>query len=198
VGRIRAALRETGLEESTTLMFFSDHGDLHGSHGQFLKTSPLEESIRVPFIIGGGVPYYGGRKTGANPALVNHVDVAPTSLGLCDLTAPDWMRGRDFSGYFRADRPNPERPDSAFLQSVIPTGHGDSVDRPWRGLVTDDGWKFVCLEGQPWLLFNLNDDPFEQQNLAFNAIYSEKRKSLLERLDRWIRETGDSFKLPEL
>ena len=48
------------------------------------------------------------------------------------------------------------------------------------------------------MLFNLNDDPFEQQNLAFNAIYSEKRKSLLERLDRWIRETGDSFKLPEL
>jgi arylsulfatase A-like enzyme len=71
------------------------------------------------------------------------------------------------------------------------------VDRPWRGIVTDDGWKFVCLEGQPWLMFNLNEDPYEQQNLAFNSIYRDKRKSLLDRLARWIQETGDSFTLPE-
>lgn len=198
VGRIRDVLRELGLDENTTIMFFSDHGDLHGSHGQFLKTSPLEESIRVPFIIGGGVPYYGGQRAGANPALVNHVDVAPTSLGLCGITPPEWMRGHDLSGYFRADRPQPERPDSVYLQSVIPTGHGDSVDRPWRGIVSDDGWKFVCLEGQPWLMFNLKDDPYEQQNLAFNTIHREKRKSLLDRLRRWIEETGDTFTLPEL
>jgi len=198
VGRIRDVLRKQGLDENTTIMFFSDHGDLHGSHGQFLKTSPLEESIRVPFIIGGGISYYGGQRAGANPALVNHVDVAPTSLGLCGITPPDWMRGHDLSGYFRNDRPMPERPDSVFLQSVIPTGHGDSVDRPWRGIVTDDGWKFVCLEGQPWLMFNLKDDPYEQQNLAFNTIHREKRKNLFDRLRRWIEETGDTFTLPEL
>lgn len=198
VGRIRDVLREVGLDETTTIMFFSDHGDLHGSHGQFLKTSPLEESIRVPFIIGGGVSYYNGQHSGSNPALVNHVDVAPTTLGLCGINPPDWMRGRDLSGFFRADRPRPERPDSAFLQSVIPTGHGDSVDRPWRGIVTDDGWKFVCLEGQPWLMFDLKEDPYELQNFAFNPNYQVKRKSLLDRLRRWIEETGDSFNLPEL
>ena len=124
--------------------------------------------------------------------------VRDACLGLCGITPPDWMRGRDLSGYFRADRPQSERPDSVFLQSVIPTGHGDSVDRPWRGIVTDDGWKFVCLEGQPWLMFNLKDDPYEQQNLAFNTIHREKRKSLLDRLARWIRDTGDTFTLPEL
>lgn len=199
VGRIQAALREAGLDEQTLILFFSDHGDLHGSHGQFLKTSPLEESIRVPFIIGGGVPYYNGQWAGANRALINHVDVAPTSLGLCGIEPPDWMRGRDLSGHFYADRPHRrEFPDSAFLQSVIPTGHGDSVDRAWRGIVTDDGWKFVCLEGQPWLLFNLNEDPYEQQNLAFNSNFQVKRKSLLDRLQRWIDETGDSFTLPVL
>jgi hypothetical protein len=30
-------------------------------------------------------------------------------------------------------------PDSAYLQSVIPTMHADSVDKPWRGIVTRDG-----------------------------------------------------------
>lgn len=197
VGRIRQTLRECGLEESTTIIFFSDHGDLHGSHGQFLKTSPLEESIRVPFIIGGGVPYY-GKHQGINPALVNHVDVAPTSLGLCGINPPGWMRGRDLSGYFCQDRPKPEHRDSAFLQSVIPTGHPHSVDRPWRGIVTEDGWKFVCLEGQPWLMFNLQNDPYEQQNLAFNTLFKDKRKNLGDRLRMWIETTEDCFPLPTL
>ncbi len=197
VGRIRSVLRETGLDKSTVLMFFSDHGDLHGSHGQFLKTSPLEESIRVPFIIGGGGEYYDDQYSGANSSLVNHVDVAPTTLGLCGIDPPDWMRGCDLSGCFRRDRPRPARPDSAFLQSVVPTGHGDSVDRPWRGIVTDDGWKFVCLEGQPWLMFDLKEDPYELQNFALNPGFRAKRKILLDRLRRWIDETGDAFALPE-
>lgn len=196
VGRIRQALRECGLEENTIIMFFSDHGDLHGSHGQFLKTSPLEESIRVPFIIGGGIPFY-SQHAGENLALINHVDVAPTTLGLCGLDAPEGMRGRDFSGCFRKDRPRPEAPNSAFLQSVIPTGHPDSVDRPWRGVVTNDHWKLVCLEGQPWLMFDLNEDPYEMRNLAFNTAYREKRRELGAKLREWVEQTGDRFDLPE-
>ncbi len=52
VGRVRAALDTAGIADETHLVFFSDHGDMHGSHGQFRKTSPWEESIRVPFAIG--------------------------------------------------------------------------------------------------------------------------------------------------
>ena len=39
-----------------------------------------------------------------------------------------------------------------------------------------DGWKYICLEGEPWLLFNLADDPFEGQNLAHNSIYAGQRR----------------------
>jgi len=197
VGRVTQALRETGLDESTYIVFFSDHGDMHGCHGQFRKTNPFEESIRVPFIISGGIPNY-GRRLPDTPALINHVDVAPTTLGLCGIDTPPWMQGKDLSGFYRRDRPKPELPDSAYLQLVIPTRHHDSVDRPWRGIVTDDGWKFVCLEGQPWLLFNLNEDPYELVNHAFNSRYKEKRQALLERLSKWIDDTGDSFNLPQL
>lgn len=54
LGRIRQALEEEGLSWNTYIVFFSDHGDLHGSHGQFRKTAPWEEAISIPFIIGGG------------------------------------------------------------------------------------------------------------------------------------------------
>ncbi|WP_165822447.1 hypothetical protein [Paenibacillus montanisoli] len=49
----------------------------------------------------------------------------------------------------------------------------------------------------PWLLFNLNEDPYEQVNLAYNSKFWELRKRLNNRLQRWIDETGDSFSLPQ-
>lgn len=197
LGRIRATLDEVGLADDTHIVFFSDHGDLHGSHGQFRKTAPWEESIRVPCIIGGGPPryrYVGGRL----PIPVNHVDLAPTTLGLCGIAPPAWMAGTDYSARRLAGRPAPSEPDSAFLQLVVATGHGDSVDRPWRGVVTRDGWKYVALEGQPWLLFNLNDDPYEGANLAHNTRFAAERRRLQDRLAAWIADTGDDFTLPQL
>jgi len=196
LGRVRQALVEAGLDLDTHIIFFSDHGDMHGSHGQFRKTCPWEEAIRVPLIIGGLQPMYAARN-GRPQALLNHVDIAPTTLGLCGLEAPDWMRGVDYSGLRLAERPAPPEPDSVYLQNVIPTGHADSIDRPWRGLVSAEGWKYVALEGQPWLLFNLNEDPYELANLAHNSRFASERKSLNDRLAQWVADTGDQFKLPE-
>jgi arylsulfatase A-like enzyme len=197
VGRIREALVEAGLDLDTHLMFFSDHGDLLGSHGQFHKTAPWEESMRVPFILGGLHPRYEGR-SGRPDVPINHVDIAPMTLGLCGIDKPAWMRGHDYSGLRLPDRPQTEPPDSAFIQSVVPTGHGDSVDRPWRAVVTRDGWKYVALEGQPWLMFNLNEDPYELVNLAHNTRFGAERKKLQDRLVQWIADTGDTFELPDL
>lgn len=197
LGRIRAALREAGLEHDTAILFFSDHGDMHGSHGQFRKTSPWEESVRIPFIVG-GAPRFQQPGCRLPEHLINHVDIAPTTLGLCGLQVPEWMRGHDYSAACLGDRAAAAAPDSAFLQAVIPTLHGDSVDRPWRGVVTTDGWKYVALEHQPWLLFNLNEDPFEQVNLAHNTAFGAERMRLQTRLAQWISATGDTFALPAL
>ena len=180
-----------------------------------MKTAPWEEAIRIPFVIGGGRRYT--HATGKSDALVNHVDIAPTSLGLAGIPVPEWMEGTDYS-HIRArhivrnadgsvDSPATQKlnaearskePDSALLQLVIPTEHGDSVDRAWRGIVTRDGWKYVCLAGEPWLLFNLNEDEYEGQNLAHNTIYAKQRLRCHERLKEWLVETGDHFVLPEL
>ncbi len=197
VGRLRAALEEAGLAHNTHLMFFSDHGDLHGSHGQFRRTAPWEESLRIPFIIGGHLPRY-ENLDGETPLLLNHVDIAPTTLGLCGIDKPAWMQGGDYSGRRVRGRPVAPAPDSAYIQAPVPTGHADSLDRPWRGVVTADGWKYVVLEGQPWGLFNLNEDPYELANLAFNARFRCERARLQERLAAWIADTDDSFALPAI
>jgi arylsulfatase A-like enzyme len=197
VGRIRAALVEAGLDTATHLLFFSDHGDMHGSHGHFRKTTPREESIRIPFIVGGLHPRYEAL-SGRPPVLINHVDIAPTTLGLCGIDPPDWMRGTDYSGWRLRERPRAAAPDSAFIQSVVPTGHAPCIDKPWRGIVTSDGWKYVTFESQPWQLFHLSEDPYELANLVHYSGYHAQRDRLHRRLAEWIAETGDPFVLPDL
>ncbi|MGI8990626.1 MAG: sulfatase family protein [Bryobacteraceae bacterium] len=195
-GRVVRVLEESGLLTDTHIFFFADHGDMHGSQGLFRKTCPYEESIRTPFTISGGTPRYQGWKNGRLPVVSNHVDIAPTTLGLCGIEKPDWMAGADLS-HHRIDKPaaGPE-PDSAYLQNVIPTGHPDSVNTPYRGVATRDGWKYVCFENRSWLQFDLNDDPFEQANLAQNNSYRAERKMLAGRLRQWVADTGDRFEIP--
>jgi arylsulfatase A-like enzyme len=196
LGRLTAALEECGLADDTHVMFFSDHGDMHGSHGQFHKMTPYDEAVKIPFIIGGGRAYR--ERAGRTDVTLNHVDIAPTTLGLCGIARPEWMEGADLSHARVRREPLAPEPDSAYLQSVVPTMHGDSVDRPWRGVLTRDGWKYVCLEGQPWLMFNLDEDPFELVNLAHNTRWKAERKRLHDRLAQWVADTADDFRLPEL
>ncbi len=201
LGRIRETLLELGLDQNTQIIFFSDHGDMHGSHGQFRKQAPWEESIRVPFIVGG--PTRKSYKTKKLDFPINHVDIAPTTLGLCGIEKPEDMDGTDYSSFIIDGQPaSGDVPDSAYLSLPIPTSTlkgiilEEGVDRPYRGIVTRDGWKYVALEHQSWLMFNLKEDPYEQVNLAHNVFYKEKREQLHERLAQWIRETGDEFALP--
>ncbi len=197
IGRIIDALNREGLMMNTHIMIFADHGDMHGSHGQFRKTIPYEESVRIPMIVSGEIPFYDNRFTGAAPTLFSEVDIAPTTLGLCGLAAPQWMEGHDYSGHRLAFRPRPLEPDSMYLQLVVPTMHPDSVDTTYRGLVTRDGWKYVCLENQSWMMFNLNDDPYELVNVAFNSAYAPQRRKLIARLNQWVLDTGDKFTIPD-
>jgi len=200
LGRILDALNETGQLLNTHVLFFSDHGDMHGSHGLNGKVVPYEESIRIPFIIGGELQRFFGRKCGTVNAPINHVDIAPTTLGLCGIQPPEWMEGYDYSRY-RLDptpggpisAPNPPEPDSAFLQAIIPR---EGVDKAWRGIVTRDGWKYVCFEGVDWLMYNLNEDPYEQVNLAHQPRMARKRGELRDRLRQWILDTDDRFRVP--
>lgn len=195
LGRIREKLETLGLTDNTYIVFFSDHGDHHGSHGHFRKMTPYQESIHVPFIIGGPcVNHYGWRHE--NDAVLNHVDVAPTTLGLAGIDAPASMRGYDYAGCVRPDRRRDDEPEAALLQSVIPTGHAPSVELPWRGVLTRDGWKYVTFEGAPYLMFNLKEDPYEQRNLAHHCYAREKRHELRDLTARLLREQDDPFVVP--
>ena len=199
IARVQYALKEVEMAFNTHVVIMSDDGDMHGCHGEFRKTSPWEESIRVPLIITGHQPRYEGYINNRPTAPFNFVDIAPTSLGLCGIEKPSWMEGHDYSHYRLQSRQSARKPEpeSAYLQCVIPTGHGNSINKPWRGIVTTNGWKIVCFESIVWQMFNLNEDPYELTNLAHNNTVRTERIKLLDQLKQWVNDTEDTFPLPD-
>ena len=126
----------------------------------------------------------------------NHVDIAPTTLGLCGIDVPDWMEGFDYShrrtGVDARERIEQE-PDSAYLQLI-----GDrEAGYAWRSVVTRDGWKYACVKNGEWLLFDLSKDPYEQNNLSFHTSFKKKRTEMKALLQEWMEKTGDEFSLPQ-
>ena len=205
IGRIRQALAAMGVDRDTYLVFFSDHGDMMGSHGQYGKSTPWEESIRVPFIVHRAGGAYNMR-VGATDAVINHVDIAPTSLGLCNIDTPAGMVGHDYSAHCilpdapeHRGVPQPEaEPQSAFLQQIPPKPHRNTTSQPWRAVVTRDGWKYACTPGTDWLLFDTTDDPYEQANYVYDASCQEQKERCHRLLAEWIDATGDRFPLPDI
>ena len=62
--------------------------------------SLCEEAIRIPALLSGGrrTAMKHGLKGGYREKVCfNHVDFAPTTLGLCGIEKPDWVEGKDFS-----------------------------------------------------------------------------------------------------
>jgi arylsulfatase A-like enzyme len=188
VGRLLQTLRELKLEETTIVLFSSDHGNMLGSQGKILKRKPWEESIRIPGIMRYPGVIAPGRQT---EALFSHVDFAPTLLSLCGLTVPREMQGADLSQI--ATGKAEKGPASVLLQIFGPY-RGDGTERAWRGVRTDR-FLYARWESGPWLLYDLHQDPYELHNLAGEAAYSAELHTLDTELLAWMERVGDSWSL---
>lgn len=187
VGRILRVLEELGMEEDTIVLFASDHGDMLGSQGRRLKRKPWEESIRVPGIIRYPRAVKAGR---AVDFPFTHVDFAPTLLGLCGVPVPREMQGADLSGLIQGNGGKP--PDSAFFQIFGPY-QGDGTEDGWRGLRTSR-YMYARFEHKPWVLYDLEKDPYQMRNLVDERSAKPLREELDKQLRDWMSRTGDSWK----
>jgi len=90
----------------------------------------------------------------------------------------------------RGERAAPPR-DGVYLEFV-------EEDRPkmplfantWRGFRTER-YKYTVLDGKPWHLFDLREDPYELHNLVTEPACRSLRDRLHEALRRRAEETAD-------
>jgi arylsulfatase A-like enzyme len=187
IGRILQALEETGQLDNTIVFYFSDHGDLAGSHGRVQKSRPEYESSRIPLIIRYPRLVPQGE---VSDALISGVDLLPTLLGLlglcgANIAIPEDVEGEDLSGAVTGTKE--EGAASVLLQYE----QHNLVHNPrtaFRSLIQGDWFYTYYLTEGPSQLFHRHDDPYQMNNLIHMPQYGEVRrqmhKALSDRLDK--------------
>jgi arylsulfatase A-like enzyme len=208
VGEILTAIRESGVEKETIVLFTSDNGpwEEYGNHAG-----------KTPFREHKGTSFDGGTRSALivkypqhlRPGTVNDrafcsIDLFPTLAGLTGLALPDHpIDGKNIWSLMRGDGKNSENPHEYYyfsigwsLEAVM------SADGQWK-LHLPHGYRDVVKAGHDGergttrlsrierSLFNLNDDPLEQHNVI------DKHPEIAERLGKAAESHLEKFPLPK-
>ena len=174
MGKLLAALKETGQLENTLVIYTADQGFGMGEHGFRTKLGPYDATYRSPLIIA---------QPGLTPAgkvcntPVNAPDLVATFAAQAGVKIPWTTHGRDLT-------PLLKNPAAAWPHPCLYefTGHdyGSSVAKlvkaepdkaiynnvPWYAAVVQDGWKLIhyLKPGTGDELYDLKTDPDELTN----------------------------------
>ena len=206
VGRVLDALDRTGQADDTLVLFTADHG----APFPRAKCTLYDPGLEVPLLArwpAGPLP--AGH---VSDALISNVDYVPTLMELLDGPAPDNAHGVSFAPALRGEPC--EGRDALFAEMT----YHDYYD-PIRCVRTDthkllvnfifnkgfmdssQQWQPRCspvVPAQPAMsrhplveLYDLRRDPLEHHNLAEDPAHVELKRTLLDRLNRWMHDTCD-------
>ncbi len=209
VGRILDALRETGQDEETLIVYTSDHGDMMASRRMLGKGFMYEESSRVPMMIRRA----GQRSVSRVRGPVSQIDLVPTLLDLLDQPIPEHLEGeslaaamdrghaeRDVFIEWNSDRSGeppakvPEWAEDLAAPSELHEAKGEQI----RTCVSLDNWKLNVSTTGEHQLFDLDADPLELTNRFSDPDQAERIRDLAARIGRWQQRTDDTVALPNV
>jgi len=160
------AVRESGQEENTLIIFSSDHGDMSASHRMEHKSTLYEESANIPFLAmwKGQIP---AGRVDREHLVSNGLDLLPTVCDYAGIEGVADPRGK----------------------SLRPLFEGKDVD--WRNtlgveseigrmVVDREGFKYIRYDaaGFEEQLLDLNADPFETRHFTKDPGYAVKLEEL--------------------
>ncbi|MGB1131957.1 MAG: sulfatase/phosphatase domain-containing protein, partial [Flavobacteriaceae bacterium] len=155
---------------NTYIIFTSDHGLAVGQHGLIGKQSLYDHSIRVPMIISG--PNI--KKGSWYNQDIYLQDIVPTSLDLANIEVSSEM---DFNSFKEIlfDESSDQINNGIYGTYGCCPGNYFNYQR----IIRKDGFKLMFFpKNQRIELYNVEDDPFEINNLAGDENYYEKILSL--------------------
>lgn len=175
IGRIMAALAETGRLESTLVVFTTDQGLALGSHGLLGKQNMYEHTVGVPLIIAGP-----GARSGARSAVQCYLrDLFPTFCELAGVPIPSTVQGRSL----RAALAGSAEAAHPFVVSVF---------TDTQRMIRDERWKLVLYpRAGRRQLFDLASDPLEITDLSGAAETREVARRLERELRSFLASEGD-------
>jgi arylsulfatase A-like enzyme len=144
------------------------------------EDAPFERSIRVPLAI-----RWPGKLSPRviDDVLISHADILPTLLSLAGNSIPNDLHGRDLSALIA--RGEGEIPDSIYVEGKL--GQKDE----WRAVVRGFDKIVFDLQEEVTHLYNVADDPTEENDLAGSREHELTQDSMLALGRRWRRKLGD-------
>jgi iduronate 2-sulfatase len=181
IGRVLDALERLKLADSTTIMFWSDHGYQLGEHGQWMKQTVFEWSARAPFIVAGaGVSARGKSST----RTVELLDMYPTLAELCGLAGtPANLHGRSLV-------PLLKNPTAAWSKPAVTQVRRGQAEKAVHGhSLRNERYRYTMWQGGTLgeELYDYETDPRELRNLSSNPKHSELKARLKSQLETILR-----------
>lgn len=207
MGAVIDAVDEAGLADRTLIIVTTDHGIPFPR----MKCNLTDHGIGVMLMVRGPetTGFVGGQ---AIDSMVSHIDLFPTLCELIGVDPPDHLQGRSILPLVRGER-------ETIRDAVFAEVNYHAAYEPKR-CVRTDRWKLIRYYGEyertvmPNIdpsaskellsrhnlaervtprerLFDLIYDPHETHNLADDPAYAGTLEEMRNRLDRWMRETGD-------
>ncbi|KAF3764548.1 hypothetical protein M406DRAFT_291661 [Cryphonectria parasitica EP155] len=179
IGKLIETLEDLNLSDDTIIVFSGDHGDMLGERGLWYKMSYFEGSVRVPMLISYPKWFTPHRVT----ENVSTLDILPT---MCDLVGT---------------KPDPTFPMDglSMMPHLLGQGGHDTVIAEYTGegtiaplmMIRRGAWKYITCPTDGSQLFNLENDPYELNDLAKSL--GKKRTGSLSAEDQKVRDVFDAF-----
>ncbi len=174
VGRIIDALDESGQRDNTIVIFMSDHGEMLGDHGIYLKGPHFyEEALRVPLTIRWPGHFKPDHRV---EGLVELTDLAPTLLECAGIDVPNRMQGRSLREHLNGDANPSHFRDFVFSEYYNSWTHEDG----YGTMLRTETEKIVVYHGtKDGELYDLENDPDEFENLWDSPNHQELKLHLM-------------------
>jgi arylsulfatase A-like enzyme len=202
VGKVLAALKESGQLENTLVVFTADQGFGMGEHGFRTKLGPYDATFRSPLIVSqlGKIP---AGKVCEQP--VGGQDLVVTFFRTAGFELPWTMHGRDLTPLFtdptRTDWNHPllyEHTGQEFgsdVRKAIQANKAVHNNVPYYAALRQGRHKYIrnFVEGEVEELYDLQADPEELTNLAMQAVHRPLLQQLREAAKAELRRTEASY-----
>ena len=160
------ALKRSGKEEETLVLFSSDHGEMDSSHRLQEKNTLYEEATNVPFVAmwKGHIP---AGRLDEKHLISNGLDLLPTVCDYAGIKGVADPRGRSLRQLFE-NKPVEWR-KTLGVECMI-----------GRMIVSEDRFKYIKydVEETKEHLLNLNEDPYETKHFTDDPRFAERLKEL--------------------
>jgi choline-sulfatase len=176
IGELLEVVEQRGELDDTVIAFTTDHGEMNGDHGLIYKSNLLNSAVRVPMLLRTPETRKGSAAGGVCQSPVEWFDVGPTLVELAQAT----LRHTQFA---RSLVPALSDPEAEIRSEAISEIHGEVM-------ILDRRWEMALnREGEPYLLFDLENDPRELRNLAGLPRVAEVERALGQRILKRLVQT---------